>query len=125
MKTVSNKPKRLNKSKKPNKAGKPNKPKYLVLGSVMIAIISILIVYIAMVVLGVVQISSYHLVVSTESANKLYDGEPITADGWEIVEGKLAAGHTAEARMLGTQTEVGVSDNNIALTIFDSEGADD
>ena len=90
----------------------------------MIAIISILIVYIAMVVLGVVQISSYHLVVSTESANKLYDGEPITADGWEIVEGKLAAGHTAEARMLGTQTEVGVSDNNIALTIFDSEGAD-
>lgn len=94
------------------------------LGAILICIVSVLIVYFIMIALGLVQTSRNHILITTESAEKLYDGEPLTAEGWELVDGELLAGHTMEAEVLGSQTMVGESDNIISVAIFDSEGAD-
>ena len=48
------------------------------------------------------------LTVATESANKVYDGKPLTAGG--KVDG-LVNGETVEFKVVGSQTKVGESDN--------------
>ena len=103
---------------------KTQKTGYLTLGAIVIGIVVILLVYIVMVTMGMIKVSSYHLVITTESANKLYDGEPLTADGWEIIDGELISGHTLNASVIGSQTGVGVSDNTVDVTIVDSKGKD-
>ena len=97
---------------------------YLSLGAIVIGIVVILLVYIAMVALGMIKVSSYHLVITTASADKLYDGEALTSDEWELIDGELASGHTISATVTGSQTGVGVSDNTINVTISDSKGKD-
>ena len=103
---------------------KAQKPGYLALGAVLIGVVAILIVYLVMIATGLIQISRQHITIVTESASKLYDGEALTADGWEMTGGKLLDGHTVEATVTGSQTEVGVSDNYVTIYIYDSEGAD-
>ena len=55
------------------------------------------------------------LTVTTESASKVYDGDPLTADG--KLDG-LVNGETATFTVTGSQTEVGESDSTYAL-VFD------
>ena len=54
------------------------------------------------------QIAPAPLTVATESANKVYDGKPLTADG--KVDG-LVNGETVAFKVVGSQTKVGESDN--------------
>ncbi|WP_307981905.1 Ig-like domain-containing protein [uncultured Senegalimassilia sp.] len=54
------------------------------------------------------QIAPAPLTVTTESANKVYDGKPLTADG--KVDG-LVNGETVAFKVVGSQTKVGESDN--------------
>ena len=54
------------------------------------------------------QIAPAPLTVATESANKVYDGKPLTADG--KVDG-LVNGETVAFKVVGSQTRVGESDN--------------
>ena len=54
------------------------------------------------------QITPAPLTVVTESANKVYDGKPLTAGG--KVDG-LVNGETVEFKLVGSQTKVGSSDN--------------
>ena len=103
---------------------KTQKPGYLVIGSIIIGIVAILMIYFVLIASGVIQTSKNHIVITTESAEKLYDGETLTADGWSLAHGELLAGHEIRADVLGSQTEVGTSDNIISLTILDSQGAD-
>ena len=103
---------------------KTQKPGYLVLGAVLIGVVAILMVYFIMIAAGLIQVSRQHITIVTQSASKLYDGEPLTADGWEVAGGKLLEGHKVEAVVTGSQTEVGVSDNHVTVYIYDSEGAD-
>ena len=103
---------------------KTQKNGYLTLGSIIISIVVILLIYILMITLGMIKVSSYHLVITTESADKLYDGEPLVADGWEIIDGAVVSGHTLEATVTGSQTDVGVSDNTVKITITDGDGKD-
>ena len=63
------------------------------------------------------------LVFSTASAEKLYDGFPLTASDWEI-EGSLAKGHTAQVQITGSRSEAGESANTADLKILDESGAD-
>ena len=55
------------------------------------------------------------LTVTTKSASKVYDGDPLTADG--KLDG-LVNGETATFTVTGSQTEVGESDSTYAL-VFD------
>ena len=103
---------------------KNQKPGYLVIGSVVIGIVSILIIYVVLIATGLIQVSKNHIVITTASAEKVYDGAELTADWWELAYGNLLAGHEIQAEVIGKQTEVGTSDNNIALVIYDSQGAD-
>lgn len=109
-----------------NKSDKIQKPGYLVFGAVIIALVVILLIYFGMIMLGLVQVSKNHIVITTESADKMYDGEPLTTDedSWELVEGKLLSGHKIDAKVIGSQTEPGESENIIAIAIYDSAGAD-
>ena len=54
------------------------------------------------------QIAPAPLTVATESANKVYDGKPLTAGG--KVDG-LVNGETVAFKLVGSQTKVGESDN--------------
>ena len=54
------------------------------------------------------QIAPAQLTVATESANKAYDGKPLTAGG--KVDG-LVNGETVAFKLVGSQTKVGSSDN--------------
>ena len=106
---------------------KNQKPGYLVIGSIIIGIVSILMIYLVLIASGVIQTSKNHIVITTASAEKMYDGTVLTANGeedWQIAHGELLAGHVIEATVLGEQTVVGESDNIISLTIYDSQGAD-
>ena len=64
---------------------------------------------------GTISIAPRVVTVRTESASKLYDGEPLTAPGWEIVsETKPIEGHELVVVVTGEQTEIGKSDNCVA-----------
>ena len=59
------------------------------------------------------RITPAQLTVTTPSANKVYDGQPLTAEG-ATIDG-LVPGETATATTTGSQTEVGSSDNTYTI----------
>ena len=61
---------------------------------------------------GLIKINPATLTVTTESASKVYDGDPLTAEG--SISG-LVEGETVSFITTGTQTEVGTSDNTYIL----------
>ena len=66
---------------------------------------------------GTIKINPAPLTVTTESADKVYDGKALTAKG--SVTGFIA-GETATFTVTGTQTEVGESDNTYTLVFNQS-----
>ncbi|MCQ2457389.1 MAG: MucBP domain-containing protein, partial [Clostridia bacterium] len=71
---------------------------------------------------GDLTITPAPLVIVTESATKVYDGEPLTAGG--KVEG-FAEGDTYTFKVTGSQTEVGSSDNDYTLDFDGTADPDD
>lgn len=63
------------------------------------------------------------LTLTTDSAEKLYDAHPLTADGWKI-SGDLKPGHTASVEMNGFRTNAGESENKAVLTVLNASGED-
>ena len=75
---------------------------------------------------GSLKITPLEITVKAADAQKVYDGTPLTADEYEIVDGLLANGHTIGfCEISGEQTAIGRSDNVITyITIFDADGKD-
>lgn len=73
---------------------------------------------------GTLEILPREIVLSTPSAEKEYDGSPLTAGGTELVSGSTAAGHTLHAEATGSRTEVGSSPNTAAVRVTDAGGRD-
>lgn len=71
---------------------------------------------------GALTVTKRKISVTTESAQKTYDGTPLTADGCEVSEGTLADGHKLEINTTGTITAVGTSANTFEINIFDADG---
>ena len=73
---------------------------------------------------GTLTISPLEVTVSSENETKEYDATPLTgkADTCKIVGGGLLEGHTITFRMLGSQLNVGTSDNSFAALIYDENG---
>ena len=71
---------------------------------------------------GDLTITPAPLIIATGSAAKVYDGEPLTAGG--KVEG-FAEGDTYTFKVIGSQTEVGSSDNNYTLDFDGTADPDD
>ena len=71
---------------------------------------------------GVLQITPKTLHIQANSAEKAYDGAPLTDPGYTVI-GDLAEGDVLEVTVIGSQTSIGRSDNTIAeITITDSNG---
>lgn len=95
-----------------------------ILGSVIIGITALLIVYFILIGAGVIQPRQNRLVFTSGSAHKLYDGTEITCDEWALTSGSVGEGYRIEATVIGSQTEVGSSDNLMSVIIYDAEGVD-
>lgn len=64
------------------------------------------------------------LVIRTGSAEKTYDGTPLTSSRWFLVSGTLAEEHELVVETRGSQTEIGKSDNVAMVKVVDSSGLD-
>lgn len=57
--------------------------------------------------------------VRTTSASKIYDGTPLTCDGYLLVQNELLTNHRIEYVMNSSITNPGTQTNSISLTIYD------
>ena len=73
--------------------------------------------------LGTLEVNKRTVIIVTGSAEKYYDGTPLTKD--EYTAKNLLEGHTISLTITGSQTEVGESDNTVntlSVKIFDEKG---
>lgn len=73
---------------------------------------------------GTLTVYGRHLTVTSASATKIYDGQPLTAREYAVTAGTLFAGHTLEVDMNSERTDAGESDNVISVTVRDRHGND-
>ncbi|MDE6869004.1 MAG: hypothetical protein K2J83_07695 [Clostridia bacterium] len=70
-------------------------------------------------------VTGRRLTICTQTAEKEYDGKPLTNSGWWISFGTLAEGHKIEVKVSGAITDVGEAPNTVSnLRIFDEDGRD-
>lgn len=73
---------------------------------------------------GTLEIRPIALTVTTESAQKGYDGKPLSASGWEKTAGELLEGHTLNVELTASLTDVGTVANEGIAWVTDAEGQD-
>ena len=73
---------------------------------------------------GTLTVVGREVTVRTGTAHKVYDGEPLVCEKYEIIAGNLVDGHKATATFPNSQTDVGMSSNPVYVKIIDEEGAD-
>lgn len=73
---------------------------------------------------GSLEIKAGKLTLKSESAAKVYDGEPLSAEEVKISGGSLMPGHRLEAKAWGSITTVGLCSNRIEAKIYDGAGMD-
>ena len=77
---------------------------------------------------GVLEVTPRSIVVTAGSAEKAYDGAPLTNRSYYIrseYDTALAHGHRAAVTVTGSQTNVGRCDNVVSsIVIFDENGND-
>ncbi|MBQ4011077.1 MAG: hypothetical protein II602_00880, partial [Erysipelotrichales bacterium] len=66
-----------------------------------------------------------HIIVTAEDADKVYDGTPLTEDGFKVEGLEEFEGLTVEAVIEGSITDVGTEDNTVvSIKIYDKDGND-
>ena len=77
---------------------------------------------------GTVTIAPRPITVTAGSADKVYDGTPLTCERYDVTSDiQLVEGHTLTARTVGSRTDVGSSPNEIdeeSVTIVSADGRD-
>ncbi|MFP4287382.1 MAG: hypothetical protein ACLFRI_06735, partial [Candidatus Izemoplasmataceae bacterium] len=74
--------------------------------------------------LGMLTVNPNYITIATESAEKLYDGTPLSHHEWHIIDGVIGPTHTIEAVMFSEITLPGSTENLIGITIVDELGND-
>ncbi len=64
------------------------------------------------------------ITIRTASATAIYNGEDLTAEGYDILSGNLRDGDTLNVTCTGKQSLVGISPNTATATVVDSNGVD-
>jgi uncharacterized protein YnzC (UPF0291/DUF896 family) len=64
------------------------------------------------------------LLIRTGSAEKMYDGRPLTNSQWFLMSGSVAAEHELIVEPTGSQTEIGKCANVASIRIVDTSGLD-
>ena len=74
---------------------------------------------------GILEVYRVSLTVTAASDEKLYDGEPLVNDGFTLSPANIAEKFTVECKVLGSQTEVGSSPNQVtSCKLFNGAGED-
>ena len=94
------------------------------LGSVIIALASLFLVYFLLIVTGVVQVKNEIITITSGSVEATYSGMPVKCEEVEVTAGELRKGHTIKAIYTGEVVNVGSAANTYTFTILDSEGVD-
>ncbi len=64
------------------------------------------------------------LILSTDDATKVYDGEPLTSEHYELMEGTLAEGERLELSFPSLQTDAGECKNLPVCKVYAEDGTD-
>ena len=72
--------------------------------------------------LGVLKVTPIILKFKTDSAEKVYDGKPLVAKGYELIQGKVLPSHQLICATIGVQLDVGQSENELYIEILDASG---
>ena len=96
----------------------------VVIGSVVIGIAVMLALYMGLIVTGVIDTRPSTLVVSIGSAQKEFDGKPLTCEEYTIQKGALKKGHTLEVIYGASQVDVGTRENVATVKVRDALGVD-
>ena len=96
----------------------------VLIGSIVIGIAIMLALYMGLIVTGVIDTRPSTLVVSIGSAQKEFDGTPLTCEEYTIQKGALKKGHTLEVVYGASQVGVGSAENVASVTVRDALGAD-
>ncbi len=95
-----------------------------VLGCIIIGVTGLLLIYGLLVVTGVIHLKENKLIFTAESTSKLYDGEPLIADEWELTSGEIMSGHYVVAKVSGEILEPGTVQSTVSVIIYDSQDVD-
>ena len=73
---------------------------------------------------GKLTILPLRLNLRTDSAQKIYDGRPLHAEGWTLESGTLLDGHSLSAKTVTSAHEVGSYENELTAVVTDANGTD-
>ena len=73
---------------------------------------------------GKLRVLPIEITVTTETAQKAYDGQPLAAHGWEHIGGTLLSGHSIDMQMVASLEDVGTVPNEGKAFITDTNGTD-
>ena len=88
-----------------------------IVGSLMIGVISLIIVYLTLILTNVVVLTQADIEIKTADAYKEYDGKALSNNDWSISKGFLAQNHIIEMAFTGSQTDAGSSKNTALVKI--------
>lgn len=101
-----------------------NKSALYIIGCLLIGVTVLLLLYMALIFTGVIDMRANRLVIQAGSAEKEYDGSPLSCNEWSIAEGELRAGHSLSVTVEGELTAVGSAPNRAFAQIVDAGGND-
>ena len=100
------------------------KKRFLITGCVLLAVASLLILYVILIGTGVISGREQRLVIRAGTAEKLYDGRELVCEEWELTYGQLKSGHTIVPVFSGSRSIPGQTANRVTVRILDANGAD-
>ncbi|MDD3478321.1 MAG: hypothetical protein PHP32_05545, partial [Candidatus Izemoplasmatales bacterium] len=74
--------------------------------------------------IGTLTVTKREISIETDSLSKVYDGLPLTSDGWTLQNGSLLAQHHIDATMSASITAVGTTPNTVSIVIRNESNVD-
>ena len=94
----------------------------LIIGILVVMAVASLGTAFALLATNTIKTDPIELIYAVRDEEKIYDGTPLTATDYVLNGGELLPGHTARVEILGSQTNVGVSQSDLSVKIFDGNG---
>ena len=98
----------------------------LIVGILIVAVAASLGTALALYATGSMKTDPVELVYMLRDSEKVYDGTPLKLDDplndITLKNGKLSAGHSAKIEFIGSQTNVGTSESDATVKIYDENG---
>lgn len=99
----------------------------MIASSILIAVITIMLVYVILISTGVVVAKKYTIRIEAVDASKEYDGTPLTLSEYRVIDGQEILDkrhHELVVNFVGNQIDAGTSQGELIASVFDSSGAD-